>query len=117
MIELWADEDYREKLSKTAFWTPQPSKLQRRLIPIFDRLNIKWEEEYRIRWWHFDYFLPDKKVLIEVQGNYWHSKPEAVVRDKRKRTFVKNNTDFKLVEIWENEFKDISAIELKLLSF
>lgn len=117
MIELWADDDYRERLAKTAFWNPQPSKLQRKLIPIFDKHNISWMEEYRIRFYHFDYYLNDHAILIEVQGNYWHSKPEAEVRDRRKRTYVENNTDLTLVEIWEDEFKDRPKLEKKILKY
>lgn len=28
-----------------------------------------------------DFILPDHKIIIEVQGSYWHSKPEAVEAD------------------------------------
>ncbi len=114
MIELWADDNYRARMAQTAFFKPQPSKLQRRLIPIFDRHNISWVEEHLIRFYHFDYFLPNLSVLIEVQGNYWHSKPEAIARDKRKRTFVANNTSLRLVEVWEDEFSDLEKLDAKI---
>lgn len=116
MIELWADDDYREHMANTAFWSPQPSKLQRKLVPIFDSLNIKWEEEYLIKYWHFDYFLPNKNTLIEVQGNYWHTKPEIAARDKRKREFVNSNTNHILIEIWEDEFKNEQSLIEKIKS-
>lgn len=114
MIELWADESYREKMANTAFWSPQPSKLQRKLIPILKSFNIRWEEEHLIKFWHFDYYLPDLGILIEVQGNYWHTKPEVITRDKRKRSFVQNNTKYQLIEIWENEFKNNKTLTEKI---
>lgn len=114
MIELWKNESYRLKLSKTAFWNPQPSKLQRKLIPIFNQLNIPWIEEYKIKWWYFDYFLPSKNILIEVQGNYWHNKPDVKSRDKRKFNFVNTKTSFSLIEIWENEFKNSEKLINKI---
>lgn len=114
MVKLWTNDNYREHMANTAFWNPQPSKLQRKLIPIFDSLNIEWQEEYLIRFWHFDYFLPDKNTLIEVQGNYWHTKPEVTLRDKRKRSFVDNHTNLKLIEVWEDEFKNEQTLIEKI---
>ncbi len=116
MIELWTDDEYRAKLAKTAFWKPQPSKLQRKLIPLFNDLGLRWEEEYLVRFYHFDYFLPDNGILIEVQGNYWHTRPENMARDKRKRTFVQKHTTHKLLEIWEDEFKNRKELKKKLLT-
>jgi quinol monooxygenase YgiN len=116
MIELWADDDYREHMATTAFWKPQPSKLQRRLIPLFDKHGLVWGEEYRIRFYHFDYFLPEVGILIEVQGNYWHSKPEAKYRDQRKKTFVERHTDYRLIEVWEDEFADMNRLDAKIVS-
>jgi len=117
MIDLWADESYREHMSNTAFFIPKSSKLQRKIIPILDQLGIEWQEEYKIRWWQFDYYLPEYSILIEVQGNYWHAKPEIIVRDKRKRTFISNNTKYRLLEIWEDEFKDLIALKNKIELF
>lgn len=116
MIELWADENYRAKLANTAFWKPQPSKLQRRLIPIFNMFSIKWNEEYLIRYYHFDYFLPELNILIEVQGNYWHNQPTNIIRDEKKRKFVKDKTSYELVEIWEDEFKNNNKLINKIKS-
>jgi len=116
MIELWANDDYREHMANTAFWSPQPSKLQRKLIPIFNLLNIEWKEEHLIKFWHFDYFLPNNNILIEVQGNYWHTKPEVIARDKRKRSFVNSNTNYMLIEIWEDEFKNEQSLIEKIKS-
>ena len=114
MIKLWTSDDYREHLSNTAFWRPQPSKLQRKLIPIFEKLKIKWFEEFKVKFYHFDYCLPEHNILIEVQGNYWHSKPDAKIRDQRKKSFIDNNTTYKLVEIWEDRFNDLQKLELDI---
>lgn len=34
--------------------------------------------------WIFDFFIPSKNLLIEVDGEYWHSTKKAINRDKLK---------------------------------
>lgn len=31
-----------------------------------------------------DFFIPEHNVIIEADGEYWHSKPEAIEHDKRR---------------------------------
>lgn len=38
--------------------------------------EIDFAKEYQS-----DFILPDHKIIIEVQGSYWHSKPEAIEAD------------------------------------
>lgn len=116
MINLWKDENYKERMSNTAFFIPKPSKLQKKFGKILEELNINYIEEYKIRWWRFDYYLPEFNILIEVQGKYWHTRQDIVTRDKKKRSFVKNNTNMKLYEVWEDEFKDLEKLIEKIQS-
>lgn len=116
MINLWKNEDYRIKMSKTAFFIPKTSKLQEKLGKLLKELKINYVEEYKIKWWRFDYYLPEFNILIEVQGKYWHSKPDVITRDKKKRSFVKNNTDKKLYEVWEDEFAELEILKTKIIN-
>lgn len=50
-------------------------------------------------------------ILIEVQGDYWHSPPEARERDAKKREWAEAH-GYTLVELWESEINEHTAAVL-----
>jgi len=67
-------------------------------------------------------FIPDfvhreKRWIIEVHGDYWHSLPENRKRDKIKtKVYIENG--YKVLEIWETEvYSDPKAVVEKVLSY
>lgn len=50
-----------------------------------DKHNIRVIEQYRkVGNKHpYDFFLRDYNLLVEIDGTYWHSKPEQIVKDKQ----------------------------------
>lgn len=95
---------------------PQTNSLPHRmvrefLLEIFGE-NIK--EEFGYGGFVFDFKVDT--YLIEVQGDYFHCNPETrhatpksdmqknnLERDERKRNFVKENLEYELIEVWEND--------------
>lgn len=54
----------------------------------------------------------NKPLIIEVQGEYWHSLPHVMVKDKQKATYVRNHTDYDLLALDElrlNSWNDVTA--------
>ena len=84
------------------------------LAKIFSDLDIPFQEEYIIKYWSFDFFLNDFNILIEVDGDYYHSNPIFYTkpktktqkinhyRDKKKNEFCESN-GYNLIRIWEND--------------
>jgi very-short-patch-repair endonuclease len=35
-----------------------------------------------------DFAIPDYRIAIECDGDYWHSLPQSIARDKRKDKFI-----------------------------
>ncbi len=75
--------------------------------------------------YQYDFIVKDKKILIEVNGTYWHADPRfynennmnvrqkfKVSKDKEKREYAESK-GFKLLYIWEEDInkKDFSAIK------
>ena len=79
----------------------------------------------------YDFIIHDKRILIEVQGNYWHGDPaiynedgsngkkklnnvqkEKIKRDVLKKEFAEDKK-FKLICIWESEIKNKDFSKLK----
>jgi very-short-patch-repair endonuclease len=50
-----------------------------------------------------DIYYPKLKIAIEYQGNYWHSLPEHIERDERKKQLCKE-LGVKLIEVWDKDF-------------
>lgn len=57
--------------------------LSRRGIPFLFLNEQTYEipEIELIKEYQSDFILPDQRVIIEVQGSYWHSKPDAIEND------------------------------------
>ena len=58
-----------------------------------------------------------KPLIIEVQGEYWHSLPHVIVKDKQKATYIRNHTDYDLLCLDELHLASFGEIESKLLSY
>ena len=75
-----------------------------------------------------DFALPDKKIAIEVLGDFWHGNPEHYpeLSDRQKRQKHKDihrrrilqNNDWFLLEIWEDDIvKNIEKVKLQIIQF
>lgn len=93
---------------------------------ILTELDIAFQEEYAIKYWSFDFYLTDFHVLIEVDGDYYHSNPKYykkpktktqkinAYRDKKKNQFCQDN-NHALIRIWEDDIiNNREYIECKL---
>lgn len=58
----------------------------------------------------------DRKLIIEMFGDYWHTRPGSKERDvKRIRLFEKNG--YKTLVVWDTELKDTELLKFKLKEF
>ena len=80
----------------------------------------------------FDFYVPIKKIMIEVDGDYYHCNPNTIykiprysmqkkniINDKRKNTWCKNH-NIELLRYWEKDINErpewiISELKKKLL--
>jgi hypothetical protein len=98
-----------------------PSSQQLILYSILDDLNIKYFPEYKVGFYQFDCMVPrgNRNLLIEVNGDYFHNKPEQTVRDNQKSTFISTyyNDKYELKTIWEHDFKSFETVKGLLLNW
>lgn len=69
----------------------------------------KIKKQFRLEGKVYDMILSDN-ILIEFDGNYWHSIPRAVKNDKIKNEIAKRNK-FTLIRIKDSESKDINILK------
>jgi len=103
-----------------------PHKMVREILIKLSTEECEFVEEFACGGFVFDFKIGNN--LIEVQGDYFHCNPNTrhavpknkmqvnnLKRDERKRKFVKDNTDFVLVEIWEKDIiEETEKVEICL---
>jgi hypothetical protein len=119
----WQDPIYRKKLAAVkAQQSGQISSIQKMLYSFLDDLNItyyKEGEQTKVGYYVFDCLVVngDKKILIECQGDYWHSLSKAERNDRSKFTYISRYfPEYEIMYVWEHEFycKDRVLDRLKL---
>jgi very-short-patch-repair endonuclease len=89
------------------------NKIEKLVQDELKKLNIKFEYSVILGNYQFDFGNKEKRILIEVQGDYWHGNKKLyqylnhvqacnVQRDKLKEQFAIDNK-FKLITIWEQD--------------
>jgi very-short-patch-repair endonuclease len=61
----------------------EPSRLELTMRALLDRLGIRFEPQASVAGRQVDLYLPDYKLVIECDGEYWHQRPESQARDAR----------------------------------
>lgn len=94
---------------------------------ILDENNIAYCNEYVFDFYSVDNYLVDSKLIIEVQGDYWHCSPltnknintnqaKAIRRDKAKQTFIQNKYGINILYLWETDIKKQPEMCKQLIS-
>jgi very-short-patch-repair endonuclease len=87
------------------YLTPNKStSIERAIKSVLDYLNITYEEQYIVSGFIADFYLPDYNLIIECDGDYWHNRPEQIIKDKRKNAVYKR-FGYSLLRLWEHDIK------------
>lgn len=82
-----------------------------------NHLGIKFENQFRVDMYFWDFYLPDHDLLVDINGEYWHSLPENVARDKSKLTYTqKYHPQYKILSIEEKNFLNPNIVDKIILS-
>ena len=107
---LWKNPKYREMMSvkHKEFYKKYPEKHPNRIVASNNRMTfiekqietvlleiglknkIDFEHNYRILSYFPDFTIFNKKLIIECDGQYWHSSKEAKQRDKKRQLVIEN---------------------------
>jgi len=67
----------------------QPSSLELVFTKALTDFGIPFETEYRIGRYSCDIVLPDHRIVIELDGSYWHSLPKSKIFDNSKDIYLR----------------------------
>lgn len=116
----WSTVPYEERLKRTrngcitgfeANLKNTISSIELKVKYQLDSIGVKYIQQKRVydkkhnRVYYFDFYLPDYKLVIECNGDYWHNLPERKQRDKDLKQFVEN-CGKSVLFLWESEICD-----------
>jgi very-short-patch-repair endonuclease len=93
-----------------------PTAPEKSFALILKELGIIYETQKIVGGKIYDFFIPSKNILVEVDGTYWHAKDKELkemssmqkktfYNDIRKNAIAKNN-GYEIERVWEDELKD-----------
>lgn len=132
----WQNREYRERQvsTQTEYWNREENRIrlagyrasasgrvsgiQTILYSILDDLGVTYYREHAdkendpetvIGFYNFDCVIPrdgNRTLLIECNGDYWHSQEKAIRNDRSKNTYITkyHNDAYELKYLWEHEF-------------
>jgi len=111
-IALWNDQAFRERVAVgirgSAVLNGAPSSLHTVFAGLLDDIGVDYVAEQNIGPYNFDFciLIPDgRDILVEIHGDYWHNRADAIQRDNRKSSYALRLADqYDFMVIWEFEF-------------
>lgn len=81
-----------------------PTQPEKDVQNALDQLKLDYVAQVPIGRYLVDFLLLDKQIVIEVDGDYWHSLPESQKRDAQKDKYL-SRSGYTVVRITETETK------------
>lgn len=97
---------------------PRVSRIEYKMADAFARIDLHPEAQYIVGFYSLDFAFTDQKLVVECDGDYWHSLPKQQARDKAKEAYLRNKgwVIFRLTETDINLSPDecASRVQAKL---
>lgn len=79
------------------------SKVEKKFGKELSNLGYELEKQVKIGSFVPDFFIRNKNLIIEFDGDYWHSLPHMIEKDKRKNKYYKDN-GYNLIRVKEYDY-------------
>jgi G:T-mismatch repair DNA endonuclease (very short patch repair protein) len=119
-IQKTMDGKLCKKCSNSLYYTLPEIKTNTKPERIFKQYlegwGISYIQNYKFKHHHFDFYLTDMNILVEIDGNYWHGKnlgehelnPSQIKSRKndlkKNKICLENNQP--LIRLWEDELNE-----------
>lgn len=118
--KYWGDRENRnaQRIRRSKYMSTHliktESKLEKEFQAILNGLGISYIFQYIVNGYNYDFYIPDKNILIEVDGDWWHCNPELNIQpvyESQKHTIehdlIKNkialDNGYQLLRFWEHD--------------
>lgn len=117
---LWSNPDYVKKKLLDFSASPTKPELQINQICKLNNLPFEYVADCKvvIQRKRPDFLLKDSKKIIEVNGDYWHTRDERAIKRDNNKKYIYRKQGYKLLTIWESEIKkDPQKVTEKIINF
>jgi len=121
--ERWSDPKEREKQRYRRLdyfankMINEKSKLEIKFEGLLLGLGIQYESQYSLKGYLYDIYIPHKKLLIEVDGDWYHfneavhKKPLSPIqinnlKNDERKNIIAEKEGYKLIRFWENDINN-----------
>lgn len=92
----------------------EPTKPEIYIINLLNKMNVEYKFQEFNKYYWVDFYIPGNKLIIEVQGDYFHCNPlknlkykvldknAIIAKDKRKHSYFKNK-GIEILYLWESD--------------
>lgn len=88
---------------KTMSNSKKRTKIEVIMKDILENIWVRFFEQYPMLWITIsDFYLPDNRIVIYCDWDYWHKYPYWTEKDHNTNKELKNN-NFKVLRFWERE--------------
>ena len=118
--KYWSDQENRnaQRVRRSKYMSTHlikhETKLEKEFQTILNGLGISYIFQYIVNGYNYDFYIPDKNILIEVDGDWWHCNPELNIQpvyESQKHTIkhdlIKNkialDNGYQLLRFWEQD--------------
>lgn len=77
-------------------------------------LKEPFKQEMKIGRFYADFYLPERNLIIECDGEYWHRSEKAKTRDLKKDQFLLES-GYKILRLQEDMIKKDVNLALQIL--
>lgn len=90
MAKAWNDPEYQRKVldGRIAKLKSAHTSIEVAIAALLDVLGIEYQTQVRMGRYVVDFYIPSKNLVIECDGDYWHSTERAKVTDARKDAYL-----------------------------
>lgn len=83
-----------------------PTSIERKVYEALDEMGITFKRQYPIgNIFLVDAYIPNLNLVIEADGDYWHSLPKSIIKDKSKNTYLQSH-GYNLLRLTEKEINE-----------
>lgn len=84
-------KEFGIEIKKLHYSMPRATSIEEKLYAELERRGVTFVKQQVIDGlWVADALIPGARVVIECDGEYWHSLPEMIERDKKKDAYLKS---------------------------
>ena len=77
------------EVKRLHYTMPRETSIETLIYAELERRNVPFAKQQVVDGlWYVDALIPGARIVIECDGEYWHSSDEAIARDKRKTAYL-----------------------------